>query len=323
MVPGKHREAMSLHCRADDYLYNYTPNRITRQMKHRLLTLCLIAIIALATADTFGQGKITRPAKKPTQQSTKPREKPTKPQQHQGGGGQDNRPTNTNPLAPRTLSAPIETFTVNGVSFDMVRVDGGTYSMGSNTGDSREKPVHTESVSTFYIGKTEVTQQLWVAVMGFNPSYFRGETLPVETVSWYDCQEFVERLSRLTGRNFRLPTEAEWEYAARGGNRSRGYKYSGSDDAYRVAWTNENSDCRTHPVAQKLDNELGIFDMTGNVWEWCSDYWSSSYSSPRNSSDRVIRGGGLNNSPSICRVALRNSGAPARGSDANGLRLAL
>ena len=290
-------------------------------MKHRLLTLCLIAIIALATADTFGQGKVTRPAKKPTQQSTKPKKKPTKPQRHQGGGGQDNRPTNTNTSASEVRKAPVETFTVNGVSFEMVRVDGGTYSMGSNTGDSHEQPVHTESVSTFYIGKTEVTQQLWVAVMGSNPSGFRGETLPVGNVLYSDCQEFVERLSRLTGRIFRLPTEAEWEYAARGGNSSRGYTYSGSDDVYRVAWYDENSGNRTHPVAQKLDNELGIFDMSGNVYEWCSDYWSSSYSSTSNSFNHVIRGGGWNSYD--CRVAKRSFNTPVNRYTYIGLRLAL
>lgn len=192
----------------------------------------------------------------------------------------------------------VETFNVNGVSFDMVRVDGGSYQMGSYSGDSDEQPVHSEYVGTFYIGKTEVTQALWAAVMGNNPSSFRGDTRPVENVSWYDCQEFVERLSRLTGRVFRLPTEAEWEFAARGGTRSRGYTYSGSDDVYRVAWYTENSGSTTHPVAQKLDNELGIYDMSGNVWEWCSDNYSSNYSSPRNSSFRVGRGG------SWCNAAL-------------------
>lgn len=216
----------------------------------------------------------------------------------------------------------VETFTVNGVSFDMVRVDGGTFQMGSYSGDSDEQPVHSETVSTFYIGKTEVTQALWSAVMGNNPSEFRGETNPVEMVSWYDCQEFVDRLSRLTGRIFRLPTEAEWEYAARGGNRSRGYTYSGSNDVYRVAWYDENSGSRTHPVAQKLDNELGIFDMSGNVWEWTSDAWSSNYSSARNSSNRVLRGGSWGNAASYCRVAYRSNNSPG-GRRRYGLRLAL
>lgn len=217
----------------------------------------------------------------------------------------------------------VETFTVNGVSFDMVKVDGGEFMMGSYEGANDEQPVHTERVGTFYMGKTEVTQKLWTAVMGSNPSRFRGENLPVENVSWFDCQEFVERLSRLTGRIFRLPSEAEWEYASKGGSRSRNYKYSGSNDLYRVGWYNENSSGTTHPVGMKLDNELGIFDMSGNVWEWCSDNYSSSYSSPRNSPYRVYRGGSWHNSPELCRSALRCDGSPGGRHDYLGLRLAL
>ncbi|MDE7386126.1 MAG: formylglycine-generating enzyme family protein [Muribaculaceae bacterium] len=222
-----------------------------------------------------------------------------------------------------TANRNVETFTVNGVTFEMVRVDGGSYQMGSYSGEGDEQPVHTETVNTFYIGKIEVTQRLWSAVMGNNPSNFRGENLPVENVSWYDCQEFVDRLSRLTGRVFRLPTEAEWEYAARGGNRTRGYTYSGSEDVYRVAWYTANSGNATHPVGQKLDNELGIFDMSGNVWEWCSDNYSSSYSQPRNSSNRVFRGGGWDDSASDCRVAYRNGYSPGNRYYDLGLRLAL
>lgn len=220
-------------------------------------------------------------------------------------------------------SAQIETFNVNGVPFEMVRVEGGTFSMGSYSGESDEQPVHSETVGTFYIGKTEVTQRLWSAVMGSNPSNFRGENLPVENVSWFDCQEFVDRLSRLTGRIFRLPTEAEWEYAARGGNKSRNYTYSGSNDLYRVAWYTENSGSTTHPVGQKLDNELGIFDMSGNVWEWCSDNYSSSYSQPRNSSNRILRGGSWCNNASYCRVAYRGYNTPGCRYNYLGLRLAL
>lgn len=190
----------------------------------------------------------------------------------------------------------VETFTANGVPFEMVKVEG--------------------SSGTYYIGKTEVTQRLWYAVMGSNPSKFRGENLPVEMVSWFDCQEFVERLSRLTGRMFRLPTEAEWENAARGGNRSRGYTYSGSNDIYRVAWYTENSGGTTHPVAQKMDNELGIYDMSGNVWEWCSDYYNDT-------SNRVNRGGSWNNTASNCRVANRNYNSPGNRYNNLGLRLAL
>lgn len=220
-------------------------------------------------------------------------------------------------------SANVETFTVNGVTFEMVKVDGGTFSMGSYSGDRDEQPVHSETVGTFYIGRTEVTQKLWAAVMGTNPSKFRGENLPIEMVSWFDCQEFVDRLSRITGRIFRLPTEAEWEYAARGGNKSRNYTYSGSNDVYRVAWYEENSSSMTHSVGQKLDNELGIYDMSGNVWEWCSDNYSDSYSSPRNSSRRVFRGGGWYYTAAGCRVAYRSCGSPGDRGSSLGLRLAL
>lgn len=191
----------------------------------------------------------------------------------------------------------IETFTVNGVTFEMVRVEGGSFMMGSSDPEAYddEKPVHAENVATFYIGRTEVTQDLWLAVMGSNPSNFRGGNLPVEQVSWTECQAFCERLRQLTGRQFRLPTEAEWEYAARGGNRSRGYKYSGGNDLYYLGWYTDNSGSTTHPVGTKQANELGIYDMSGNVWEWTSDLWSSNYSSYRNGgsgSNRVYRGGG-------------------------------
>lgn len=188
----------------------------------------------------------------------------------------------------------IETFTVNGVSFDMVKVN-----------------------DTFSIGKTEVTQRLWRAVMGNNPSKFLGENSPVEMVSWYDCQEFCDKLSQLTGRIFRLPAEAEWLYAARGGEKSRGYEYSGSNDLYRVAWYTENSGRMTHPVGQKMPNELGIYDMSGNVWEWCSDLYDS------NGSSRVLRGGGWLDSAYSCRVANRTGDAPAYRGSGLGLRLAL
>ena len=219
-----------------------------------------------------------------------------------------------------------ETFTVNGVSFDMVRVEGGTFDMGSDEddpdADSDEKPVHSETVRDFYIGSTEVTQELWKAVMGNNPSEFRGDNLPVEKVSWNDCQTFCERLSDLTGRSFRLPTEAEWEYAARGGNRSRGYKYSGSNDIGSVAWYNGNSNSKTHPVASKQSNELGLYDMSGNVWEWTSDLWCSSYNVERGGSNRVVRGGGWGSDVRYCRSANRGNNSPDGRLNSLGLRLA-
>lgn len=222
-------------------------------------------------------------------------------------------------------------FTVNGVSFKMIFVEGGTFEMGSSSGEENERPVHSVTLSDYYIGETEVTQELWQAVMGSNPSYFAGSKHPVELVSWHDCQEFIERLNELTSGNFRLPTEAEWEYAARGGNKSRGYTYSGSNKVKKVAWYGNNSRSSTHEVKGKLPNELGLYDMSGNVWEWCSD-WYGSYSAgavtdPQGltwSSNRVMRGGGWGNSDvENCRCAFRNSNTPVNASTFLGLRLAL
>ena len=229
----------------------------------------------------------------------------------------------------------VETFTVNGVSFNMVRVEGGTFTMGAtseqrNDQNSDELPTHHVTLSTYYIGETEVTQELWQAVMGSNPSYFSGYGLPVEQVSWNDCQKFITRLNSLTGNQFRLPTEAEWEFAARGGNKSLGYKYAGSNNIDDVAWYGENSNKKTHKVAQKSPNELGVYDMSGNVWELCQD-WYGKYSSgsqkdPTGSasgSDRVTRGGGWQDGMRHSRVSSRGIDKPDNRNNSLGLRLAL
>jgi formylglycine-generating enzyme required for sulfatase activity len=215
-------------------------------------------------------------------------------------------------------------FTVNGVSFDMVNVEGGTFKMGSDDSEAYddEKPVHSETVSTFRIGRTEVTQALWKAVMGSNPSNFEGDNLPVEQVSWNDCKTFISKLNSLTGENFRLPTEAEWEYAARGGNKSRGYKYSGSNSLGDVAWYDGNSGNKPHPVASKSPNELGIYDMSGNVWEWTSDIYGSYSSSSRSGSYRVYRGGSWFSDAGRCRVSNRYFDGPSITSGSLGFRLA-
>ena len=229
----------------------------------------------------------------------------------------------------------VKTFYANGVSFEMVEVRGGTFRMGATSEQGsdawdREKPVHSVTLSSFYIGKTEVTQALWKAVMGSNPSEFKGDNRPVESVSWDDCQEFIRKLNDLTGQNFRLPTEAEWEFACRGGNNSRGYKYSGNNYIDNVAWYDGNSGNKTHPVATKSPNELGIYDMSGNVWEWCAD-WYGKYSSgaqtnpkgPYDGSLRVCRGGSWFYDAWFCRSSIRYFNYPTLRGDYLGLRLAL
>ena len=217
---------------------------------------------------------------------------------------------------------------------NMVRVEGGTFTMGATAEQGSdasydEKPTHQVTLSTYYIGKYEVTQAEWYAVMGTNPSEFKGDNLPVENVTWYECQEFIRKLNELTGKQFRLPTEAEWEYAARGGKRSYGAKYAGGD-IDNVGWYSGNSNNTTHPVGLKRANELGLYDMTGNVWEWCQD-WYGSYSSisqtnpqgPATGYRRVLRGGAWDFDASGCCLSCRISGEPGIRRFNLGLRLAL
>ena len=229
------------------------------------------------------------------------------------------------------ISIPVK----DGISIDMVKVEAGTFMMGA-TSEMKdpydmEKPVHQVTLTNdYYMGKYEVTQALWEAVMGRNPSEYKGDNLPVEQVSWNDCQEFISKLNSLTGRKFRLPTEAEWEYAARGGKKSRSYQYSGSSNISDVAWYDGNSGSKTHPVGTKQANELGIYDMTGNVWEWCLD-WYGSYSSSSQTnptgavsgSSRVSRGGSWGLIARFCRLSIRNYITPDCRGDNLGLRLAL
>lgn len=205
---------------------------------------------------------------------------------------------------PQEDADAITKFTVNGVTFEMVKVQGGTFMMGKNDVQSTAYPPHQVTLTTYSIGKTEVTQRLWLAVMGENPAYFANPDYldrPVENVSWDDCQVFIEKLNKLTGKTFHLPTEAQWEFAARGGNKSKGYLYSGSDVLNAVAW-HGNSSNSTNLVATLLPNELGLYDMSGNVQEWCQDYASNSYNTnvvvdpvgAQNGSYRIARGGGFN-----------------------------
>ena len=234
----------------------------------------------------------------------------------------------------------VEKIYVMGTTFDMVYVEGGTFKMGATSEQgiyamAYEKPVHQVTVSSFYIGKYEVTQELWKAVMNNNPSHFKGNPrLPVEQVTWEECQDFLNKLNQLTGRHFRLLTEAEWEFAARGGNQSKGYKYAGNNYLGGVAWYSENSNSSTHVVGQKSPNELGIYDMSGNVWEWCQDWFGSSYYSssssfnptgPNSGSDHVCRGGCWSFEAESCRLSYRHSWGKSYQYGSNwhiGLRLA-
>ena len=222
-----------------------------------------------------------------------------------------------------------------GIVIELMKVEAGSFTMGAASAkekpDDNEKPAHEVSLSrNYYIGKYEVTQEVWKAVMGSNPSKFKGTNLPVEMVSWKDCLKFIAKLNRMTGLQFRLPTEAEWEYAARGGNKSKGYQYSGSDNLEEVAWYDENSGKRTHQVGTKKANELGIYDMSGNVMEWCQD-WFGFYvgslgkdpSGPYTGTFRINRGGCWYSYPWYCRSSSRNKQSPDDSYFNLGLRLAL
>ena len=234
---------------------------------------------------------------------------------------------------------------IDALANDMVKVQGGTFLMGAVSGDTLayndEKPQHSVTLSDYYICKYEVTQELWQAVMGSTPTYNggwtdeygKGDQYPAYRISWNDCDTFIQRLNAKTGLNFRMPTEAEWEYAARGGNKSQGYTYAGSNTIGDVAWYTDNSNSKTHVVMQNTANELGLYDMTGNVWEWCSDWFSSTYYSesagasnpkgPSTGSSRVNRGGSWNYDARDCRVSCRDYDDPDSRHSFLGLRLAL
>jgi formylglycine-generating enzyme required for sulfatase activity len=225
--------------------------------------------------------------------------------------------------------------TVNGVTFKMIAVEGGTFTMGCTEEqggecEGWEKPAHQVTLSSFHIGETVVTQGLWRQVMESNPSKFVGcDECPVEMASWNDSQRFIEKLNRLTGKRFRLPTEAEWEFAARGGNCSCGYKYSGSNHIDEIAWYKGNSNAKPQPVKRKRSNELGLYDMSGNVWEFCSDilgpYTMESQINPKGAisgSTRVGRGGSWSDDPHFCRISRRGDGNPDVCFEHLGFRLA-
>jgi len=235
-------------------------------------------------------------------------------------------------FTPTQTASNILTINVKGVSFNMVQVNGGTFTMGSDISYAAdiEQPVHEVTLSPFYVGETEVTQELWQKVMGSNPSFFKGGKLPVINVSWNDCQTFIGKLNALTGKQFRLPTEAEWEFAARGGVSGEGYEFSGSSIVDEVAWYKDNSGDRFHPVKTKKANELGVYDMTGNAVEWCQD-WFGNYdenpqtnpTGPLSGEKRVGRGGCWIDDGWFVRVSFRYSYPPEEAPLPFGLRLAL
>ena len=285
--------------------------------KHIILFLFLMLCpIGMAAQSTITRNK-PKPAVTKPKPAAKPKAKPkAKPVPRRNSTHHSSNTT--------SLSAEL-----NKLINNMVYVSGGTFIMGGDE-SSDQTPTHSVTLSSYYICKYEVTQALWRAVMGSNPSKFKGDNLPVEQVSWNDCQTFINRLNNYTGRNFRLPTEAEWEFAARGGNYSRHYKYSGSNYISDVAWYCDNSGNRTHPVGTKQANELGLYDMSGNVWEWCSD-WYGSYSSYSQSNPtgatsgfgRVERGGNWCGLARYCCSSHRSYYAPGNSFDDLGLRLVL
>jgi len=222
---------------------------------------------------------------------------------------------------------------VKGMKIEMVRIPGGTFLMGSTSSNAKsdEMTVHSVTLSSFYIGKYEVTQAQWAVVMGDNPSHFQlGDNYPVEKVSWLDCQEFIQKLNELTGKRYRLPTEAEWEYAARGG--TSGDRYGDINLIINIAWYGINSGKSTHPVGQKQPNAYGLYDMLGNVLEWCQDwYYHSSYTEepminptgPSTGDSRVFRGGSWRSIDSNVRAPNRFYSPPTFHMYYLGFRLAM
>ena len=248
--------------------------------------------------------------------------------------------SNVNATCTVTVSRETRTFTVGGVTFNMKLVEAGSFQMGTSTGEVYEKPVHSVTITKdYYIGETEVTQALWEAVTGYSPTSFGsawsdaeglGDNYPAYYISYEDVQAFITKLNSMTGENFRMPTEAEWEFASHGGNKSMGYTYSGSNTISDVAWYRENSSDKTHPVKMKSANELGLYDMSGNVYEWCSDWYGfyNSYAQtnptgPDTGSYRIYRGGCWNMPQVYCISAHRNYSRPSIRDNDIGFRLAL
>lgn len=291
-------------------------------MKRYIIMILGIVVPLLVMAQGAG-GEIRRPVRTDTKSNS-----------------QQNRPANNTP--PRTdnssnqMSASRRNAVLKNIVDNMVYVEGGTFMMGATPEQGEntleiEKPAHQITLSSFSIAKYEVTQEEWESVMGNNPSYYKSIYHPVENITWNDCQAFIRKLNDLTNRNFRLPTEAEWEFAARGGNRSNGYKYAGANTLDYVAWNDGNSNGTTHNVGLKSPNELGLYDMTGNVREWCQDGYEQNYYqlSPKNNpqgppsgSFRMVRGASWIDA-ATCRISFRSYYSPDFSSAAIGFRLVM
>lgn len=315
---------------------------ITKRIAALLLLSC--ALLTMSAQTEISRHK---PQKAQPQKTTPAKPKPTTPAKPKPTTPAKPKPTT--PAKPTPAPAPAPTpapapaeptafyangvLTVGSVTYKFVYVAPGTFTMGTTSEqenpDSDETAHQVTLTNGYYIGQTEVTQALWKAVMGSNPSHFKGDNLPVESVSWNDCQDFIARLNDMTGQRFRLPTEAEWEYAARGGNQSRGTQYSGAYSIDNCAWYTSNSGSKTHPVATKQANELGIYDMSGNVCEWCSDiygpYSEGEVTDPTGAEtgDLIVNRGGGFKAVGGCRTAYRNYiGSTLRECDL-GIRLVL
>lgn len=224
----------------------------------------------------------------------------------------------------------MEVFISDTVKIEMIKVLGGAFKMGYEKGYRNERPVHEVSLNDYYIGKIEVTQKLWKAVLKENPAHFNDcLECPVEMISYFDALEFIEQLNQITGLEFRLPTEAEWEYAAYGGQQGKRYRYSGGNKLQEVAWYKRNSENKTHPVGLLRSNEIGVFDLSGNVYEWTQD-WAGRYKrrdqhnpkGPKRGREKIIRGGCWYDSRDACRIHCRVEIEPDDKNGCLGLRLA-